>query len=196
MMTKTLIANGASKVYIAGHPLEPLEAAAASLGPKVVAIHCDVTSREHLKRAVQTVKDDTGYLNLVVCNAGAIGPGGEGVNKNRSVERFSSRNFAYDIDSYLRPFAVNTAGVWYTAVAMLPLLDAGNKKGNVSQTSQVIVTASGAGLIRDGDAGWAYAQSKAASIHAFRQLATLLPQWKMRANCLAPGGQCLDSPLP
>lgn len=187
MMTKALVANGAAKVYIAGHQLEPLEAASRQLGPQVVPICCDITLRDDLTRAVQTVKSQVGYLNLLICNAGIGGVGEGAVKKSTSPEEFSAKHFAHSFEDFLRPFAVNVAGAWYTSVAFLPLLETGNKAGNVSQSSQVIVIGSAAGLSKTGNAGYAYGQSKAAAIHLAKQLSALLPRWGMRANCITPG---------
>lgn len=187
MMTKALAQNGAAKVYIAARRFETLKEAAAAIGPNVIPIQCDVTSKSDLERAVQFVREDAGYLNLLVCNSGSTGPGAEGFRPLSSPAEFSARHMAVDFDDYGRLFTINVVSMWYTAMAFLPLLDAGNKKGNVSQTSQVIVMSSAAGLGKTGLAGWAYGQSKAASIHLFRQLSSLLPKWRMRANCITPG---------
>jgi hypothetical protein len=47
-----------------------------------------------------------------------------------------------DFGEYANTFSVNTAAVWYTTVALLTLVDKGNKKGNVEQRSQVIAATS------------------------------------------------------
>ncbi|GAM41181.1 hypothetical protein TCE0_041f14115 [Talaromyces pinophilus] len=189
MMAKALVENGAVKVYIAARRLEPLQAAAKEMGPQVVPIRCDVTDKDDLMQAVQTVKSQVGYLNLLICNSGTTGVGDSLLQRGKppSPEEFFAKHWAFDVQDYLHPFGVNVAGVWYTSVAFLPLLDAGNKKGNVSQSSQIIVISSTAGLSKRGEAGFAYGQSKAASIHLAKQLSTLLPQWGMRANCITPG---------
>ncbi|TQS31804.1 hypothetical protein Golomagni_07906 [Golovinomyces magnicellulatus] len=187
-MTQALIANGAAKVYIASRRIDSLKAAAASIGPNVIPIQCDATNKEDLERAAQKVKDDAGFLNLVVCNSGATGPGGNMFgSKDQTAEEFAEGEMCVEYDDYLKTFSINTTSVWFTAMAFLPLLNAGNKKGNVSQTSQVIIISSTSGLMKLGGAGWAYGQSKAASIHLTKQLSTLLPKWKMRANCITPG---------
>ncbi|CEJ91347.1 hypothetical protein VHEMI07065 [[Torrubiella] hemipterigena] len=189
MMAKALAQNGAVKVYIAARRLEPLEAAAKEIGPQIIPLQCDVTSKDDLEKAVQTIKANVGYLNLLICNSGTIGVGEAMFAQGRhpSVEDFAARHWSFSIKDYMNPFNVNVAGAWYTSIACLPLLDAGNKKGNVSQSSQIIVISSTSGLSKRGDAGFAYGQSKAASIHLAKQLATLLPEWGMRANCITPG---------
>lgn len=186
-MTKALIENGAEKVFIASRDLESLKAAAATVGSNVIPIQCDVTNKDDLERAAQKVKEKVGYLNLLVCNSGATGPGGDMFGSKTTPEEFSESEMCVDYDDYIKTFGLNTTSVWFTAMAFLPLLNAGNKKGNVSQTSQVVVISSVAGVVKPGGAGWAYGQAKAASIHLTKQLSTLLPKWKMRANCLLPG---------
>jgi NAD(P)-dependent dehydrogenase (short-subunit alcohol dehydrogenase family) len=53
-------------------------------------------------------------------------------------------------------FRVNNTGVFYTVVALLPLLEAGNAKGNVEQKPQVIATSSVASFNRAAFSGFAY----------------------------------------
>lgn len=52
------------------------------------------------------------------------------------------------MSAYTNALHVNCTGVFYTAVAFLGLLDAGNKKRNVPQDSQILVTSSVAGFSR------------------------------------------------
>jgi len=82
---------------------------------------------------------------------------------------------------------LNTVAVWYTVVAFLGLLDAGNKNANVEQKSQVIATSSIGGFNRNVPGGFAYGQSKAATTHMMKQLATNLAPLGIRSNILAPG---------
>jgi NAD(P)-dependent dehydrogenase (short-subunit alcohol dehydrogenase family) len=189
MMARALAANGAAKVYIAARRMEPLQAAAKEIGPQVVPLVCDVTNKDSLMQAVQTVKAQAGHLNLLICNSGTTGVGDTLFQRPKPVspDEFSTKHWEYSVEDYLHPFGVNVAGAWYTSVAFLPLLDKGNKEGNVSQSSQIIIISSTSGLSKRGEAGFAYAQSKAASIHLAKQLSTLLPQWGMRANCITPG---------
>jgi NAD(P)-dependent dehydrogenase (short-subunit alcohol dehydrogenase family) len=65
-------------------------------------------------------------------------------------------------------------------VAFLKLLDNGNKKGNVEQPSQVIVTSSIGAFNKKAPGGWAYNQSKAAVTLAAKQLSVVLPNWNIR----------------
>ncbi|KFA54813.1 hypothetical protein S40293_00703 [Stachybotrys chartarum IBT 40293] len=187
MLAKALALNGASKVYIAGRRLEVLQAAAASIGPNVIPVQCDVTSKTSLQEVVTFVENDAGYLNVLACNSGITGPQVKPITPETTLEQWSSDNFALDFDAYVNTFAVNTAAVWFTCMAFVNLLDKGNKKGNVQQTSQVIITSSIASFNKKAPGGWAYGQSKAGATMAAKQLAVALPQWNIRANCIAPG---------
>ncbi|QPG94540.1 hypothetical protein C2857_006342 [Epichloe festucae Fl1] len=187
MFAKTLIQNGAAKVYVAGRREDVLQKAASSIGSNVIPVKCDATSKESLQEAVKLVEKDSGYLNLLLCNSGITGPSAGPLTEETTLEDFAEGNFALDMAAYVETFAVNTAAPWFTAMAFLKLLDLGNKKKNVTQQSQVIITSSIAGFNKTSTAGWAYSQSKTAAVLAAKQLATNLPRWNIRANCIAPG---------
>ncbi|KAI0133494.1 hypothetical protein BJ170DRAFT_606476 [Xylariales sp. AK1849] len=189
MMAKALAENGAI-VYILGRRLEVLQSAAESIGkPTVKALVCDVTSKDSLKSVADTVRQEVGYLNLVVCNSGISGPQTPRptADAKLTLEEFAQVNFDVPMEDYTKTFAVNTSAVWYTAMAFLTLLDAGNKKGNVFQKSQVIATSSIGGFNKANTGGFAYGQSKAACTHLIKHLATALPKWDIRANVICPG---------
>ncbi|KAF5651938.1 3-oxoacyl-reductase [Fusarium sp. NRRL 25303] len=187
MFVKALLQNGAAKVYIAGRRKEKLDEVASSLGDKVVGVQCDVTSKSDLQNMVSQIEKDTGYVNLLVCNSGIGGPQVKPITPETTLEEWAKSNFDTDFGDYVNTFAINTASVWFTSMALLPLLKKGNEKGNVEQTSQVIVTSSIAAFNKKAPGGWAYGQSKAGAVLAAKQLAVALPQWNIRANCIAPG---------
>lgn len=88
---------------------------------------------------------------------------------------------------FSKTFEVNTVGTFYTLVAFLSLLDAGNKRGNVSQQSQVIAMSSISGFNRRVPGGFAYGGSKAAVTQMMKQAATVLGPLGIRSNIIAPG---------
>lgn len=180
MITKALVENGASKVYIAGRRKEVLDSAVSSVGSNVIPIQCDVTSKESLAQAVETIEKDSGYLNLLVCNSGIGGPQVKLPTPETTAEEWAKANLEVSFDDYVQTFSVNTAAVWFTSMACLKLLDLGNKKGNLDQSSQVIITSSIASFNKKAPGGWAYGQSKAGATLAAKQLAVALPQWNIR----------------
>ncbi|EJT81214.1 rhamnolipids biosynthesis 3-oxoacyl-[acyl-carrier-protein] reductase [Gaeumannomyces tritici R3-111a-1] len=190
MMARALAEAGAYRVYISGRRTEVLQAAAESIGLPgvVVPLACDVTSAESLGAAAQAVEKDVGFLNLLVCNSGVGGPPSvPQLTAETTLEEWRDAQLTVDPAEFDRTFEVNCRAVWYTSMAFLKLLDAGNKKGNVSQSSQIVVTSSVAAFNKKAPGGWAYGMSKAAVTHAVKQLSVLLPQWGIRVNCIAPG---------
>jgi NAD(P)-dependent dehydrogenase (short-subunit alcohol dehydrogenase family) len=87
---------------------------------------------------------------------------------------------------------INSTAMFYTMLAFLPLLDAGNKDPSsptikTGVKSQFIATSSIGAFSRRPGAGFAYAGSKAAVIHMVKQLSTNLVPYQIRANVIAPG---------
>jgi len=77
--------------------------------------------------------------------------------------------------------------VFFSIVAFLELLDAGNRKGNVEQRSQVVATSSIGGYNRLPLAGFAYAASKSGTTFLMKQMATSFVPYNIRSNVIAPG---------
>ncbi|KAI0816101.1 short chain dehydrogenase [Xylaria sp. FL0064] len=185
MITKALAANGAAKVYILGRRLNVLQEAASSIGnPNVVPVTCDVTSVESLTTAVTLIEHDVGYVNLLVCNSGIAGPYGNRPTPETTLDEFVSANLAIPIEDYTNTFAVNASSVWYTTMAFLKLLSAGNSRANVDQKSQVVAISSIGGFNKINTGGFA---CKAACTHLIKHLSVVLPQWDIRANLICPG---------
>lgn len=189
MMARALALNGAKKVYIIGRRKEKLEQAAQSvLANNIIPIVADVTSKEALQSAVSTIKAEVGYINVLVANSGILGPqAAQKITSDSTIEDFQKSWAETSFEEYTKTFELNTSGVWFTFMAFLGLLDAGNKEGNVKQKSQVIATSSIGGFNRNVPGGFAYGQSKAATTHMMKQLATALAPFDIRSNVIAPG---------
>lgn len=189
MMARALALNGAHKVYIIGRRKEVLEKAAQSVNTNnIIPLVGDVTSKETLSALVATIKSEVGYINVLVANSGILGPQKSiPITAESSVADFQKAYGEASFKDYAATFELNTVAVWFTVVAFLGLLDEGNKKGNVEQKSQVIATSSIGGFNRAVPGGFAYGQSKAATTHMMKQLATGLAPLGIRSNTLAPG---------
>ncbi|GAB1315958.1 Rhamnolipids biosynthesis 3-oxoacyl-[acyl-carrier-protein] reductase [Madurella fahalii] len=194
MIARALASAGAARVYIVGRRVDVLQAAAASINrPSVVVpLYCDATSKVSLESIASVVETDVGYLNLLVCNAGIGGPQVKApVPGVTTLEEWRDCQMATDFEEFTNTFRVNGTGVWFTAMAFLKLLDAGNKRraaaGAEGVSSQVVVTSSIAAFNKMAPGGWAYGASKAAATHIAKMLSVVLPTWGIRANCLCPG---------
>lgn len=192
MMAKALALNGAHKVYIIGRRKEVLEAAAKeSPHGNIAPLVGDVTSKDALQSIVSHIGKEVGYINVLIANSGIEGPASTSITPETSLEDYQSALWNQPFDEYTDTFAVNTSAVFFCIVAFLKLLDAGNKKGNVEQKSQVIATGSIAGFNRGIPwGGYAYGQSKAATTLLVKQMATNLVPYDIRANLVAPGSKC------
>ena len=96
--------------------------------------------------------------------------------------------WAWGQDEFNSTYALNDTAAFFTVIAFLELLDAGNKNGNRAGIhSQVLITASVAGLMRKLNSGIAYQSSKAAALHLAKVLSTYFAPHGIRVNALAPG---------
>lgn len=197
-MAKALAANGAGKVYIVGRRKEVLEAATQSFPDIIIPIVGDVTSKDSLKKVADQITAETGYINLLVANSGVVGPQVAELGPNPTLMQF--RDFAWnnwDMQDFTNTYHVNNTAVFFTVIAFLELLDAGNKKNNLDGiSSQVIITGSIASYLRAVLSGFAYVSSKAGAVHLMKALSTYMAPFGIRCNALAPGRMlCPDCSL-
>lgn len=149
-----------------------------------------MTSKDSLASAAATIRNESGYINVLHANSGVVGPSTSKLfaNGNQpSIKELQEILWAPSMDDFNSAWNVNVTGSFYTAIAFLDLLDAGNKKGNVYQKSQIVVTTSIAAYSRSPAAGMAYTASKAAATAMVKQFATCFGAHKIRANAIAPG---------
>lgn len=188
LMTKALALNGAHKIYIIGRRKEVLDAAAKeSPHGNIIPFVGDVTSKEDLQSIVSRIEKEVGYINVLIANSGIAGPQATSITPESSLEEYQSALWNQSSDEYTKTFNVNVTAVFFSIVAFLKLLDAGNKKQNVEQKSQVIATSSIGGFNRKVPGGYAYGQSKAGTTLLMKHMATNLVPYDIRSNVIAPG---------
>lgn len=191
MMSRALALNGAEKVYIIGRRKEVLEQAAKSVDTNnIVPIVGDVTSRDSLTAAVSQISKEVGYINIFIANSGVGGPQAKLAHPlpaGSKLQDFIESWGTVDSSEFAKTFELNVTAVWFSIMAFLPLLEKGNEKANVGQRSQVLTTSSIAGFNRMAPGGFVYGQSKAATTHLMKQLASNLAPYKIRCNVIAPG---------
>ncbi|KAL8879077.1 MAG: hypothetical protein Q9198_003243 [Flavoplaca austrocitrina] len=190
MMTKALALNGASKVYISGRRREVLDQAAKqSPHGNIIPLVADICSKEDIEALADHIRKDVGHLNLLVANAGMWGPG-PGQPLGTSLQEVQAEAMKTTMDEWDQCFRTHVHGCYYSIMAVLDLLDEGNKRknyGNGEVKSQVIVTGSIGGYSRIVGGRNAYRASKAAVTHLAKCLATGFQEFGIRVNTLAPG---------
>ncbi|KAL2023281.1 hypothetical protein VTK56DRAFT_3019 [Thermocarpiscus australiensis] len=201
VMARALAVNGAKRVYLLGRRKDVLDKAASEHPSIFVPIRCDVTSKSDLQSAVDAITADAGYINLLVANAGVGGPR-VGWNPSATLSEVRAQMFHQDVmDQMTQTLHANVTGAFFSMVAFLELLDAGNKMalnggfgapitpGSDVPTvqSQIIVTSSIAAFSRMPMSTPSYAAGKAAILHLTKQASSNLARFGIRANALAPG---------
>ncbi|KAH9841260.1 Enoyl-(Acyl carrier protein) reductase [Teratosphaeria destructans] len=192
VIAQTLAENGAAKVYITGRRLEKLEEAAQT-AKNIIPIQGSTTSREDLQRAVDHISKETGYIDLLVNNAGiSTFESGENPrpmpNAESSISEVRDYFFNYrDPQIWTDVLQTNVAAVFLASMAFLELLDAGNKRrAKEAPTSQIITVGSVGGLTRATPA-FIYNASKAAVHHLMKNLGNAFVPFAIRTNVIAPG---------
>jgi NAD(P)-dependent dehydrogenase (short-subunit alcohol dehydrogenase family) len=201
MISRALLSAGASRVYILGRRESALSTA-ASANPGLTPIQCDITSKSSLQGAVDTITSISGHVNLLVANSGIFGPTATFV-PGQTISELRTHMFENtSMEEFNDAFMVNSTATYFTILAFLELLDAGNaasvrgsgfgaplKQGGKipSIQSQVIVTSSVGAFLREWMTAPAYVGSKAAITQLVKHASSGLSAHGIRVNALAPG---------
>jgi len=152
-------------VAILGRTQSQLESTARELeglGGRALAIPADVTSEPSVADGIRRVRDEAGYVDVLVNNAG-VG-GGEPVAGS-------------DVDRWRVVVETNVVGTYLVTRSAVPLMRAGGRVVNVSSV-----------LGRFGVPGYtAYCASKHAVIGFTRALALELAPQQITVNAICPG---------
>lgn len=186
MMAHALTSNGAAKVYIMGRRLNKLQETAEGY-PNIVPVQGDSTDKDSLKTAAEKIKKEVGYVDLLICNSGTTGPA-VSIQPDASLAQVQEHFWSYNPQELNNVWAINNTGTFFTMVAFLELLDAGNQaQSTPGVQSQIIITASIAGFSRALSTGVAYVPSKAGSVQQIKMFSTFLAKYGIRVNGIAPG---------
>lgn len=150
------------------------------------------------------IAQETGYINLLVNNAGTIGrrhnaitrpppfsdlPGQfvheKGENDLTTVDGIRDFLWKDEVSDWDNTLRTNISGVWFPSIAFLSLLNKGNEKKNVIQSSQIVTIGSIGAFIRLLGTSFTYNPSKAAANHLAKMMATNFVQWGIRSVCQA-----------
>jgi NAD(P)-dependent dehydrogenase (short-subunit alcohol dehydrogenase family) len=176
---KTLLAHGASRVYLTGRRKAELDKVVAELnaadeaahpggynfgwkGPRAIGVQGDVTKPADVTRLYDQVKAEVGRVDVVFANAGYAAPAPLGALTEEHVDGLLN---------------TNVKGVIWTVQGALPLMGAG---------SSIILSASI--VASKGFDNWSlYSASKAAVRSFARTWAADLKGKNIRVNAVSPG---------
>jgi NAD(P)-dependent dehydrogenase (short-subunit alcohol dehydrogenase family) len=160
---RRFLAEGVSALVITGQDLARLDAAAASLGPKVTAVRADLRSNDGNDRLAERVQQALGGpLDVLFANAG-IG--------------FFGPVDTVEADFFDSQFAINVRGLFFSVQKLLPLMASG---GSIVLNASAV---HGKGLA----GGHVYFATKAAVRSFARTLAAELAPRGIRVNTVSPG---------
>ncbi|KAJ5817602.1 hypothetical protein N7447_007610 [Penicillium robsamsonii] len=186
-MTRALAANGAHKVYILGRRLEVLEKAAAEYPDVVIPHQADVTSKADLQTAVNRVKSEVGYVNVVVANSGSIGPPVR-FNPAASLPDLRESLFTnFSMEGMTKALNLNITAAFFTMTAFLELLDAGTQNALDGGFGKPLKTGSDVPSIQSQTSSPPYLTSKVAIMQVAKHASTQLARFGIRVNAIAPG---------
>ncbi|RMY77378.1 hypothetical protein D0863_01359 [Hortaea werneckii] len=193
MLAKALESNGA-KVYITGRRIEKLQEAAKTADHgNLIPIQGSTTSHDDLQKVVDQITQETGYIDLLVNNAGMT-TFDSSPNARPMPTAQSSVSEVRDYFFNYRPQQVwtdtletNIGAIFTTSMAFLELLDAGNKRrAKGAPTSQIVTIGSVGGLNRF-TTSFIYNASKAGAHHLMKNLGSFFVPFDIRCNVIAPG---------
>jgi NAD(P)-dependent dehydrogenase (short-subunit alcohol dehydrogenase family) len=169
------IAEGAF-VFITGRRQAELDAAVQTLGSQAFGIQGDVSNLADLDRAIATIKEQKGRLDVLFANAG--------------IAEFAALDAVTEVQ-YDRQFDINVKGTFFTVQKALPLLPDG---------AAIVLMASIVGS-KGFESNSVYSATKAAIRSLARTLTSDLKARKIRVNAVSPGpietpalNNVLDSP--
>ncbi|KAF8518145.1 hypothetical protein BU17DRAFT_48946 [Hysterangium stoloniferum] len=190
---KTLLANGAARVYITGRRESVLQKAVESYDGngtgEIIPIVSDVSKKDDIEKLVEVVKSKDKYINLLVNNASVGGDTNEFKSKT-GIDDISRALFASKLDDWNTLLHLNTSSLnmYVSTAAFLPLLVAAKER--FPSPGSIINVSSMSGITKQTQGGqFAYNSAKAATIALTQQLAYefRIPDLNVRVNTIAPG---------
>lgn len=155
-------AEEGARVFLTGRRQEPLDAAAAEIGPAATAVPADVSAQADLDHLYSVVRERAGRIDVLVANAGSAVPQSLGEISEEAIDA---------------TFGTNVKGTIFTVQKALPLLSDG---------ASIVVTGS-TNTLRAGPGLEIYGASKAALRNLVRSWALSAQARKFRVNMLSPG---------
>jgi NAD(P)-dependent dehydrogenase (short-subunit alcohol dehydrogenase family) len=156
------------RVFLTGRSLAAVRKAASPLGPSVVPVPLDITSRISIEAAFSVVAQAVNHLDVLVNNAGIL-------------DHDEGSVFELHPQRLRRMFETNTIGPLLVSQTFLPLL-------RKSESGRIINVSSEAGQLSDmGTWAPAYSISKTALNGVTGQFAAALRDSNIAVNSVCPG---------
>jgi len=151
----------------------------SSLGP------CNVTKKEDLESLYEELSKREKYINLLIAAAGISGEKVEpDSDKATTLKEKLWNNETFE--GWSETYNTDVTSVYFTVVALLPLLQAGaGIHGHLS--ASVIVISSMSGIMRHAQGHFSYNAAKGGTVHLTKLMSAEFQKLKIRVNSIAPG---------
>lgn len=181
----TALAEAGAAVAITSRSLASAQSSAQQIagdtGRKAAGFACDVRYEDQVAALVETVLARFGGIDILVNNAGNV----VSTPENKPLERRPVEEWEYTVDINMKGVFLVTKHV--VARAMIParqgvIINIASVAGMGGKDHRVYEGTGMGGVTID------YAASKGGVINMTREMACSLAQYKIRVNCISPGG--------
>jgi len=136
-----------------------------ALGRRALALKADISEKEDVERVVRSTVHEFGKVNILVNNAGILGPVGPVVDN--------------DVEEWIKTVNINLIGTFLCSKMVLPVM--------IERRRGKIINLSGGGATGPRPRFSAYAASKAAVVRFTETLAEEVKEFNIQVNAIAPG---------
>jgi len=159
--------EGADVVVLSRTQSEVAETAtrAKALGRQALVLKADVSKKEDVERIVRSTMHEFGKVDVLVNNAGILGPVGPAVDD--------------DAEKWIKTVNINLIGTFLCTKTVLPIM--------IKRRQGKIINLSGGGATGPRPRFSAYATSKAAVVRFTETLAEEVKEFNIQINAIAPG---------
>ena len=159
--------EGADVVVLSRTQSEVAETAtrAKALGRQALVLKADVSKKEDVERIVRSTMHEFGKVDVLVNNAGILGPVGPVVDD--------------DAEKWIKTVNINLIGTFLCTKTVLPIM--------IKRRQGKIINLSGGGATGPRPRFSAYATSKAAVVRFTETLAEEVKEFNIQINAIAPG---------
>lgn len=149
----------------------------------------DVTKKADLEAMSNELASKEKHINLLVAAAGVSSEKAE--PDTESASEFKKRVFENEsFEGWSETYTTDVTAVYFTTVALLPLLQAGTEShGHLS--ASVIVISSMSGIMRHAQGHFSYNAAKGGTVHLTKLMSSEFLKLRVRVNSIAPGTSCL-----
>lgn len=144
-----------------------------------------MTKKSDLAELCEELSSREKYINLLITAAGISGERAEPDSEEaHSLKEKLWNNETFE--GWNKTFNTDVTSVYFTVVALLPLLQAGTEThGHLS--ASVIVISSMSGIMRESQGHFSYNAAKGGTVHLTKLMSAEFQKIRIRVNSIAPG---------